>query len=122
MGSKSRSKGARGEREAAAFLKSLGFTAERNGRNGYSADDLIVEELPNVHIEVKRDESIDVGTKALDDALAQAEANAVDRVAAVLWRKNRARWRLTYRGDHRFLVTCVANKVTMCWLNVRGRL
>lgn len=121
MGSKSRSKGARGEREAAAFLNSLGFTAERNGRNGYSADDLIVKELPNVHIEVKRDESIDVGTVALSEALSQAGSNAGGRVAVVLWRKNRGGWRLTYLGEHGFSVTCVAFGVVLLWLNERNR-
>ena len=91
----SRAKGARGEREAAAYLTKLGFPAERNARNGLSTDDLVIPSLPGVHIEVKRSEAIGLGTKALRDAIAQAESNAGARRAFVLWKNNGCPWCLT---------------------------
>lgn len=93
----SRAKGARVEREAAKFLTSIGFPAERNARNGKSTDDLVVPSLPGVHFEVKGDRSIGVGTKALDDAMDQAmEAAAGHQVPVVLWKEHRKGWRLSF--------------------------
>ena len=103
----SRAKGARVERDAAAFLCSLGFAAERNGRNGYSADDLRCPALAGVHIEVKGDESIDIWTKRLEDAYAQARENAGDRVPVVLWKRKFRDWCLTWCGAYGVLVTTV---------------
>ena len=103
----SRAKGARVEREAAAFLTSIGFPAERNARNGLSADDIVCPSLPGVHFEVKGDRSIGVGTKALDDAMDQSARDAgKDAMPVVLWREHRKGWRLTYSdGSHRAFVT-----------------
>ena len=108
----SRAKGAHGEREAAKYLRKLGFEAERNGRNGYSSDDLIVPGLPNVRIEVKfgyPSSKIDIGTKGLRDAWEQADGWCADRVykngdkgvpitkiPVVLWKPPRRPWRLTW--------------------------
>lgn len=94
----SRQKGARGEREAAKYLTSLGFKAERNGRNGITSDDLIVSGT-DMHIEVKRVESMGVGTKALSDALRQSGENMRDGnvECCVLWRKNGGKWHLTMK-------------------------
>jgi hypothetical protein len=124
----SRAKGAQGEREAAKYLTSLGFKAGRMGRNGYSAADLDCAECPTlsrVHVEVKRNESFDLHTKALDDACVQAQeaicfngkrpqvfddndaqrythpkhATVITmngRTWAVLWRRNNRPWNLTF--------------------------
>lgn len=99
----SRQKGARGEREAAAYLRKLGFDASRNGRNGYISDDLIVSGLPNVHIEVKFGVvGMDIGTRLLYLAWEQAESSVADKswsechAAVVLWKPTRKPWRLTW--------------------------
>ncbi len=116
----SRAKGARIERAAAKYLTSLGFPAERNARNGISTDDLVVPSLPRVHIEVKGDRSIGLGTKALADAIEQAERDRGGRCAAVLWYEHRKGWRLS-------VLDCIGNTVTyagsseiasaLAWLN-----
>jgi hypothetical protein len=110
----SREKGARGEREAARYLtETLGFLASRMGRNGYSDEDLRCRDCPvlsKVWIEVKRDESFDLHRQSLEDACEQAAEGAgvavvIDGVGidvgttkpwAVLWRRNRSPWRLTF--------------------------
>ena len=107
----SRAKGARIEREAAKFLSSLGFAAERNGRNGYSADDLRCPALAGVHVEVKGDESIDIWTKTLDDAYAQARDNAGDRVPVVLWKRRRRDWCLTWVTGGVLVTTVGADRI-----------
>lgn len=121
----SRQKGARVEREAAKFLTSLGFVATRNARNGLSAADLDLSACPvlvNVHLEIKGDRSIGLGTKALDDAMEQAQEAAVDKswvpplaevgshpeIAkphAVLWLEHRKGWRLTWNATYPIQVT-----------------
>jgi len=102
-----RQKGARVERDAAKFLCALGFAAERNGRNGYSADDLRCPALAGVHIEVKGDEAIDIWAMKLDAAYQQAKGNANGRVPAVLWKRKRRDWCLTWCGAYGVLVTTV---------------
>lgn len=98
----SRAKGARGEREASRYLSLLGFTAERNGRNGLSTDDLVVPGLPNVHVEVKYGVAgMDVGTALLSKAFEQSAAAmpkpyAGGMKAVVLWKPMRKCWRLTW--------------------------
>lgn len=92
----SRAKGARVEREAAAFLTSIGFPAERNARNGKSADDIVCKSLPGVHFEVKGNEAIDIGTALLDDACIQACQDSNGRFPVVLWKRSRRGWRLTF--------------------------
>jgi hypothetical protein len=98
----SRQKGARGERAAAAYLTTLGFVAARMGRNGYSAEDLDCRECPvlsRVHIEVKHDESFSIQGKALDDAVEQAmEGAGTIKPYAVLWKRNRHPWVLTFHA------------------------
>lgn len=105
-------KGKRGEREAAKFLCSLGFKAERSARNGVKGcHDLIVHDLPRVVVEVKYGvQGLDLGTKAIEEVIQQAiaDCNAQtfitrgltyrDRVPdwCVLWQPSRKCWRLTY--------------------------
>lgn len=99
----SRQKGKRGERDAAKFLQTLGFTdarrtAQVRGKNN-GAPDVESDLLPNLHIEVKTRESLDLGTSALDDAWEQAVDEAADRgrLPVLLWKRNRSCWRLTCR-------------------------
>jgi Holliday junction resolvase len=93
----SRAKGANGEREAAKYLCSLGFAAERCARNGVAGgDDLIVRDLPHVHIEVKRDESLRDDGALMDRYWEQAVDCCGGRAPCVLWRTSNRRWRLTF--------------------------
>lgn len=95
----SRQKGARMEREAAAFLTGIGYPTTREARNGVDgAEDLVLppELSYRVHIEVKADESIDIGTKALTDAFEQAKMVAKGRNPYVLWHRKRRGWRLSW--------------------------
>src|SRR3990167_8891495 len=112
----SRANGCRGEREAAKFLSDLlGVKIERNARNGKTAADLdIAHVLPNVHVEIKTRESMQLGSKALDDAMEQAFMDSpfdchytytdadftigstLRKRPCVLWKRNRTCWRLSY--------------------------
>jgi hypothetical protein len=128
-------KGKRIERLAAKYLQSLGFIAERNARNGLSTADLNCDECPvlsKVHLEIKGDESIDVGTKALDDAMEQAYVGAMhigangfpqqamDKPYAVLWKRKNKGWRLTFTASSPpVLVTVDAARIkqSLIWLS-----
>lgn len=99
----SRAKGCRGELQAAKYLASIGFpgarrTAQRCGKSG-DASDVVVPDLPRVHLEVKNAESVRLGTKGLEDALLQAERDAggTNKRPVVLWWETRKGWRLTWR-------------------------
>lgn len=99
----SQNKGKNGEREAAKYLTSLGFNAVRSqGLGVEDGRDVIIRDLPNVYLEVKRVEGLDLGTKQLWDAWMQAgdKAYAADKSASgagVMWRPNGKRaWRLTF--------------------------
>lgn len=98
-----RAKGAVGERRAAKFLCSLGFTAERMARNGLSKADLDCSKcatLSRVWLEVKHSRAIRLGTQALDNAFIQATLASDYRIGglppAVLWFEPSRGWRLTY--------------------------
>lgn len=85
----SRAKGASGEREVAAWLRSFGVSARRGQQfsGGPDSPD-VVHSLPNVHLEVKRTERLE-----LDAALSQAREEApAGSTPVVLHRKNRGRW------------------------------
>jgi hypothetical protein len=105
----SRQKGKRGEREAAKYLRSLGFTSARRGvqyQGGHNSTDVRCEELAAVNIEVKYGVvGLDLGTKLLRDACAQAQQDAIGGTGmthwqqpwCVLWKpKGAQQWRLTY--------------------------
>lgn len=106
----SNQKGKRGEREAAEYLRSIGFTSARRAQQycgNAGTSDLHVDELPNVHIEVKFGYSkscIDIGNKGLANAFKQSEEDADGKAFCVLWRPLRAGWRLTY-GDTDCMLT-----------------
>lgn len=93
-------KGKRVEREAANFLTAHGIPAVRGARNGVKdGQDLILPPEYDVHIEVKGDQSVRPGTKAMEKALQQAcdgAAKAGKRHSCVLWKEDRKGWRMTF--------------------------
>lgn len=94
----SRAKGARGEREAAKFLRGLGFEARRGQQFSGSKDSPdVVTNLAGVHIENKFGvQGMDLGTQLLDNAVNQAKAECGGKRWVVLWKPSRCAWRLTY--------------------------
>lgn len=97
----SRRKGACGEREWAAFCREhLGIGARRGQQyNGIDGEDVVVN-VPNLHIEVKRVEALNV-----PKAMQQAERDAGACVPVLAHRRNREPWLLTIRAEdlRRFL-------------------
>jgi hypothetical protein len=96
MGLRSRNKGKRGEREAASEIRRLfGVEACRGVQHcgGPDAPDIRTA-IERVHFEVKRAESF-----RLHDALAQAIADAGDRIPVVLHRSNGRPWVAILRLD-----------------------
>lgn len=100
----SRAKGANGEREAAKFLSQYNLpdgtpvVARRMARNGQKGQADLEHNIPGVHFEVKRREGMDVGTRALEDAMEQAILDTSGcREPLVLWRRSRGKWRITDR-------------------------
>lgn len=88
MGKHSRSKGARGEREAAELLRTHGFQAHRGRQYHGGADSPdVVHTIPGIHIEVKRVEALH-----LWGAMDQASNDAGERVPMVLHRRNNRPW------------------------------
>lgn len=120
----SRAKGAAGEREAAAYLNSLGFTARRSVQNGVTdGRDIVVDDLPFVYFEVKRDNGVSMETNALGQACEQAKLKARDGSWCVLWRRDRECWKLTFSDDKCGLVTVHhASDIAAClkMLNTKG--
>lgn len=92
----SKRKGKVGELELVNILKDRGLTARRtqqySGTDGTS--DVICEELNDFHIEVKRDERLNV-----QKALTQAENDSTDKIPIVAHRKNREKWKVTLYLD-----------------------
>ena len=88
MGARERNKGARGERELAAWLRQRGYAARRGRQYQGSPDspDVVCSDVP-FHFECKRAERI-----RLYAAMAQAIADAGDKVAVVAHRRNRGEW------------------------------
>lgn len=81
-------KGKRGEREAAGLLKEYGFEARRGQQfsgGGDSPD--VVHNIPNVHIEVKRTETLSV-YKAME----QAKEDGPGKVPVVMHRRSGKEW------------------------------
>lgn len=89
MGSRSRQKGCRGEREAAAEVSRLfGVEAHRGCQyHGAPFAPDIRTAIAGVHFEVKRCEAL-----RLYPALEQAARDAGDKLPVVLHRSNRRRW------------------------------
>jgi Holliday junction resolvase len=96
MGLRSRNKGKRGEREAAAEIRRLFRTDARRGRQFSGSDESpdIVTNIEGVHFEVKRRETL-----RLYDALAQSIEDAGDKLPVVLHKQNRQPWVAIVRLD-----------------------
>ena len=93
MSINSRSKGAKGERELAKILREYGYPCRRGQQYSGANGDADVVGLPNIHIEVKRRERLDIYS-----AIAQAVRDAKnDEKPAVFHRKNECEWLVTMR-------------------------
>lgn len=87
----SRAKGARGERELANLLKEYGYECRRGQQFSGANGDADVVGLPNVHIECKRVEKLNI-----EKAMAQSSRDARDgEVPVVMHRKDRHPWLVT---------------------------
>lgn len=96
MGIMSRNKGKRGEREAAAELRRLFGVEARRGRQYCGMDDApdVATAIVDVHFEVKRTEAL-----RIQQAMAQAIADAGTKVPVVLHKQNRQPWLAIVRLD-----------------------
>lgn len=97
----SREKGKRGEREAAKYLASLGYPAQRTQQyNGLGSGDIILEGIPDLHIEVKYGyppDGFHVGSQLFRNAIQQAETDSKGAPWIILWRqRRRTEWRATF--------------------------
>ena len=87
----SRTKGKRGELEAAHILKKHGYDTRRGQQFAGINGDADVVGLPYIHLEIKRVEKLNV-----DDALQQSVRDARDaEIPVVMHRKNRTEWKIT---------------------------
>lgn len=87
----SRTKGKRGELEAAHILKKHGYDARRGQQFAGINGDADVVGLPYIHLEIKRVEKLNI-----DDALQQSIRDAKDaEIPVVMHRKNRTEWKVT---------------------------
>ena len=120
----SRQKGAAGEREAAHFLSGLGFTARRSVQNGVTdGRDIVVDDLPWVYFEVKRDNTVKFERAEFYSAIEQAKDKAKDKPWCLLWRGDNQMWRLTFWDDKCGLVTvhqCADIAACLKMLNTKG--
>lgn len=85
----SKKKGSRGEREVRDILRRYGYQARRGQQYAGSPDSPDVKHnIPNVHIEVKRTESL-----SLYKAIEQANADkGKDEIALIAHKRNRKEW------------------------------
>lgn len=93
----SRQKGARGEREWASYLTSLGCVARRGQqhRGGPDSPD-VIHSLPGIHFEVKRVERFE-----LEKSMAQAREDAPGgAIPVVATRRNRGEWIVCLEARH----------------------
>jgi len=96
-GRKSRNKGARGEREWAAYLaEHFGCEDAHRGRQYSGGPDSpdVAKGIPGTHAEVKRTEKL-----SLYAAMEQAECDAGDAVPYVAHRRNGKRWLVICYAD-----------------------
>lgn len=93
-----RRKGATGEREFAALCRAEGYDDAHRGRQYHGGSDSPdVVGLPGVHVEVKRTEAL-----RLYDAMAQAIADAGNKMPMVAHRKNNCDWLIVMRAEDFF--------------------
>lgn len=98
----SRQKGKRGELEAAAKLRELGFTGARRGqqfKGGQDSPD-IADAIPGVHIEVKRVEALNIHAAMMQSIGAAGGVYPISgKVPIVMHRRNHGCWMLTMHLD-----------------------
>jgi len=89
IGKMSKNKGAQGERELAGILRDLWGVEARRGQQfcGSNGDPDVVTSLENIHIEVKRTETLSL-YKAMD----QAKSDSGVSIPVVMHRKNSQKW------------------------------
>ena len=90
-GSRSRNKGARGEREVANILRAAGYDVNRTNQSdgAHSCD---VDGVPGVWIEVKRSKRVNVRA-----GFRQACNDTDGREPVVIWRDDRGEWMVDCR-------------------------
>jgi Holliday junction resolvase len=89
----SRAKGARGERELAAFLRDHGYEARRGQQFSGSPDSPdVVHSIPGIHIECKRVEKLNIHS-----AMQQATEDCGENKPVVCHKRNRGEWLLTMK-------------------------
>ena len=89
----SRDKGKRGELEAAHLLQKYGYETRRGQQFSGANGDADVVGLPDIHLEIKRVEKLNI-----DEALAQSIRDAREaEIPVVMHRKNRTEWKITMR-------------------------
>ena len=91
----SRDKGARGERELANILRGYGYNAQRGQQFAGSPDSPDVKGLPNIHIECKRVERLDI-YGAMEQSIRDS---GEQEMPTVFHRKNNREWLVTMRLD-----------------------
>lgn len=94
MGAKSQRKGRSGELELARLLQGYGYDVQPGMAVSYGATPDLVG-LPNIHIECKRNERLNV-PEAMAQAVRDAE-RVQDGAPAVFHRRNRSGWLVTQR-------------------------
>lgn len=93
----SKQKGNRGEREFSGICRKHGYEARRSQQYCGQAGDADVIGLPNVHVEVKRVERLNIY-----DAIDQAKRDSKDEMHIVAHRKDRHRWLVTMEVEDFF--------------------
>jgi hypothetical protein len=117
MGLKSRRKGKVGELDLVHWLAKYEIHAERGAqhRGGPGSPDVEIPDWPWLHIEVKRTETIEMGSAELDLAMLQSESDAGERqLPVVFWRRSRRPWALSFwlRG---YLEDIVSETAVASW-------
>lgn len=99
MAINSKKKGAKGEREFAAFCREQGYDCRRTSQYcGQTGDASDVVGLPGMHIEVKRVERLNI-----EDAMSQARRDAKPgEIPMVAHRRNNCRWLVTMDAENWF--------------------
>lgn len=91
----SKAKGAKGERELSNKLKEYGFDTRRGQQYCGANGDADVVGLPNIHIECKRVQALN-----LYNAMAQAKSDAKEsEFPTIFHRKDRCEWLVTMTLD-----------------------
>lgn len=106
----SRAKGCRGEREWRDELRAKGFTARRGQQfaGGPDSPDVICQELPGLHFEVKR---VEAGNPY--KWMAQAERDAGSKIPIVAHKRNSCDWLVFMRASDflSFLTTALRDSL-----------